>query len=129
MQKAGLLLELSKVPGRFSLIASVIRDVVVRSQGYNVGAVIRGGKQEFRSSLKKRAALAALPRKHVRILTTEWGKPFTVDGFRESMRDAMTEAGLPLDCRPHGLRKTFGRPLADAGNRRITSWRRSVISH
>ncbi|UGA41692.1 hypothetical protein [Bradyrhizobium quebecense] len=26
------------------------------------------------------AALAALPRKHVRILTTEWGKPFTVDG-------------------------------------------------
>ncbi|WP_456758673.1 hypothetical protein [Bradyrhizobium sp. USDA 4011] len=31
------------------------------------------------------------------------------------MRDAMTEAGLPLDCRSHGLRKTFGRPLADAG--------------
>jgi len=31
------------------------------------------------------------------------------------MRDAMTEAGLPLDCRPHGLRKTFGRLLADVG--------------
>jgi integrase len=31
------------------------------------------------------------------------------------MRDAMTEAGLPSDCRPHGLRKTFGRLLADAG--------------
>jgi enterobacteria phage integrase len=31
------------------------------------------------------------------------------------MRDAMTEAGLPLDYRPHGLRKTFGRLLADAG--------------
>ena len=27
----------------------------------------------------------------------------------------MTEAGLSLDCRPHGLRKTFGRLLADAG--------------
>lgn len=27
----------------------------------------------------------------------------------------MTEAGLPLDRRPHGLRKTFGRLLADAG--------------
>jgi integrase len=25
------------------------------------------------------------------------------------------EAGLPPDCRPHGLRKTFGRLLADAG--------------
>jgi len=48
-------------------------------------------------------------------LTTEWGKPFTIDGFSGWMRDAMTEAGLPLDCRPHGLRKTFGRLLADAG--------------
>jgi integrase len=65
------------------------------------------------SSLKK--ALDALPRKHVCIITTEYGKPFTVDGFSGWMRDAMTEAGLPLDCRPHGLRKTFGRLLADAG--------------
>jgi integrase len=31
------------------------------------------------------------------------------------MRDAMTEAGLLLDCKPHGLRKTFGRILADGG--------------
>jgi enterobacteria phage integrase len=66
-------------------------------------------------ALSLRAALAALARKHVCILTTEWGKPFTVDGFSGWMRDAMTEAGLPLDCRPHGLRKTFGRLLADAG--------------
>lgn len=63
-------------------------------------------------SLKK--ALAALPREHVCIITTEYGKPFTVDGFSGWMRDAMTEAKLPLDCRPHGLRKTFGRLLADA---------------
>jgi len=66
-------------------------------------------------ALSLRAALGALSRKHVCILTTEWGKPFTVDGFSGWMRDAMTEAGLPLDCRPHGLRKTFGRLLADAG--------------
>jgi enterobacteria phage integrase len=31
------------------------------------------------------------------------------------MRDAMTKAGLPLDCKPHGPRKTFGRLLADSG--------------
>jgi enterobacteria phage integrase len=31
------------------------------------------------------------------------------------MRDAMTAAGLPMDCKPHGLRKTLGRRLADAG--------------
>ena len=62
-----------------------------------------------------RDALEALTRKHVCILTTEHGKPFTVDGSSGWMRDAMTEAALPLDCRPHGLRKTFGRLLADAG--------------
>lgn len=60
-------------------------------------------------------ALDALPRKHVCILTTEYGKPFTIDGFSGWMRDAMTAAGLPKDCRPHGLRKTLGRRLADRG--------------
>jgi integrase len=60
-------------------------------------------------------ALAAWPRTHVTIINTEYGKPFTVDGFSRFMRDAMTKAGLPLDCKPHGLRKTLGRRLADAG--------------
>jgi hypothetical protein len=41
-----------------------------------------------------RDALDALTRKHVCVLTTEYGKPFTVDGFSGWMRDAMTEAGL-----------------------------------
>jgi integrase len=31
------------------------------------------------------------------------------------MRDAISAAGLPLGCQPHGLRKTLGRLLADAG--------------
>jgi len=31
------------------------------------------------------------------------------------MRDAISEAGLPLDCKPHGLRKAAGRLLAEAG--------------
>ena len=31
------------------------------------------------------------------------------------MRDAITAVGLPLDCKPHGLRKTLGRRLTDAG--------------
>jgi integrase len=62
-----------------------------------------------------RAALDAAPRSHVCIITTEFGRPFTVDGFSGFMRDAMKAAGLPLDCKPHGLRKTLGRKLADAG--------------
>ena len=60
-------------------------------------------------------ALATAKPTHVSILTTMYGKPFTVDGFSQWMRDAITNAGLPLDCQPHGLRKTTGRRLAEAG--------------
>ncbi len=65
------------------------------------------------SELQK--ALAGAPRDHVTIINTEYSKPFTVDGFSQFMRDAITDAGLPLDCKPHGLRKTLGRRMADAG--------------
>ena len=62
-----------------------------------------------------RKALEATPRKHVCIIANAYGKPFTLDGFSRFMRDAISAAGLPLDCQPHGLRKTLGRMLADAG--------------
>ena len=62
-----------------------------------------------------RAALDATPRSHLTVLNTEFGQPFTINGFSGFMRDAISAAGLPLDCKPHGLRKTFGRLLADAG--------------
>jgi integrase len=62
-----------------------------------------------------RAALDATPRSQVTIINTEFGRPFTVDGFSGFMRDAMRAAGLPIDCKPHGLRKKLGRRLADAG--------------
>jgi integrase len=62
-----------------------------------------------------RDALAALPRRHLVVLPTEYGKPFTVDGYSGFMRDAIRDAGMGVGCRPHGLRKTFGRLLADAG--------------
>lgn len=62
-----------------------------------------------------REALTALPRRHVCIITTEYGKPFTVDGFSGWMRDAIKNAGIKdLTCKPHGLRKTMGRLMADA---------------
>lgn len=62
-----------------------------------------------------RAALSAAPREHVAILTTAAGKPFTVAGFGNVFREAITAAGLPLRCQPHGLRKAAGRRLAEAG--------------
>lgn len=61
------------------------------------------------------AVLAMIKRDHVTIVNTEYGKPFTVDGFSQWMRNAIGAAGLPLDCQPHGLRKAAGRRLAEAG--------------
>jgi site-specific recombinase XerD len=51
----------------------------------------------------------------VTIINTKYGKPFTVDSFSQWIRDAITAAGLSLDCQPHGLRKAAGRRLAEAG--------------
>jgi len=59
--------------------------------------------------------LAATARRHVTIVNTEAGQPFTVKGFGDWMRKAIAAAGLPLDCTPHGLRKAAGRRLAEAG--------------
>jgi enterobacteria phage integrase len=59
--------------------------------------------------------LAVAERGHVTVINTKYGKPFTVDGFSQWIRAAITAAKLPLDCQPHGLRKAAGRRLAEAG--------------
>jgi integrase len=62
-----------------------------------------------------KVALAAAEREHITIINNQWNRPFTVESFGMWLRDAITAAGLPLDCRPHGLRKAAGRRLAEAG--------------
>jgi integrase len=62
-----------------------------------------------------RATLDQARREHVAILTTDSGQAFTVAGYSNWLRDAIRAAGLPLECRPHGLRKAAGRRLAEAG--------------
>ena len=74
-----------------------------------------------------RAILAETPRRHATIINTEYGKPFTVDGFCGFMRDAITAAGLPLDAKPHGLRQAAGRRRAQAGWRAPASM--GVLGH
>ena len=74
-----------------------------------------GAKIDIPLHAELRAVLAQTPREHATIINTEYGKPFTVDGFSGFMRDAITAAGLPLDAKPHGLRKAAGRRLAEAG--------------
>ena len=59
--------------------------------------------------------LALAERDTSTIVGTAFGKPFTVAGFSQFMRSAIADAGLPLECQPHGLRKAAGRRLAEAG--------------
>lgn len=85
------------------------------------GRTIRVAQQKTSAKLVIRlhqnlnTVLAAAPREHVTILNTEFGKPFTVDGFSQWMRAAIKASGLPLECQPHGLRKAAGRRLAEVG--------------
>jgi len=74
------------------------------------------------------AAIDAMPAVGLKtFLVTEYGKPFTKEGFGNWFRDRCDEAGLP-HCSAHGLRKALARRLAEnrAGNPGIKSvggWR------
>lgn len=74
-----------------------------------------GAKLRIRIHDALAKVLAQADRAHVTILNTEFGRPFTVDGFSGFMRAAISAAELPLDAQPHGLRKAAGRRLAEAG--------------
>ncbi len=62
-----------------------------------------------------RAALDALPAVPIRhLVTTQFGKPFSVAGLGNRMRKWCDDAGLP-QCSMHGLRKATSRRLAESG--------------
>lgn len=60
------------------------------------------------------AVLAQTPKTNMTFLLTEFGKPFTSNGFGNWMRKRCDEAKLP-DCSSHGLRKACAVRLAEAG--------------
>lgn len=61
-----------------------------------------------------RSVLDQTLKENMTFLVTEYGRPFTNNGFGNWMRDRCDEAGLP-DCSSHGLRKAASRRLAEAG--------------
>lgn len=64
------------------------------------------------------AAIEAMPkgaRAHMSLLTTSEGKAFDRIYFGAWFAGAIDEAGLPDDCVLHGLRKSTGADLAEAG--------------
>jgi hypothetical protein len=65
-------------------------------------------------------ALAAADRSHVTIINTAYGRPFTVGGFSQFMRNAIRAAGLPLDSGSRVLRLAlWQRPLSPYSRRGI----------
>lgn len=61
-----------------------------------------------------KAILDASPTGDLTFLVTEFGKPFTANGFGNWFRKRCNEAGLP-HCSAHGLRKAAAARLAEAG--------------
>jgi site-specific recombinase XerD len=59
--------------------------------------------------------LPTTPHQHLTFLVTEYGKPFSVDGFGHWFRNMCDEAGISPECAAHGLRKAACRRLAEAG--------------
>ncbi|MEJ1933305.1 tyrosine-type recombinase/integrase [Nostoc sp. NIES-2111] len=88
-----------------------IRDGKIKVQPLKTGERI----QKIRIHRELQAALDATARDHIALLTTAHGAAFSTAGYSNWIRDAIREAGLPEDCRPHGLRKAAGRRLAEAG--------------
>ena len=61
------------------------------------------------------AVLDGTPSEHLTFLVTRTGRPYSPSDFSEQFRAWCNEAGLPVQCVPHGLRKAAGRRLAEAG--------------
>lgn|GEM_PF-721408 len=61
------------------------------------------------------AIIAATPTSGPTFLVTEFGKPFTSNGFGNRFRKWCDEAGLPPHCSAHGLRKAAATRLAEPG--------------
>jgi integrase len=62
-----------------------------------------------------KAALDATPQPGPWLLCSSLERRYTTESFGNFMADAIADAGLPDACRLHGLRKSAGRCLAEAG--------------
>ena len=59
------------------------------------------------------AACSAMPKSHLTYIVTAYGKPRSKYGLGNDFAKWATEAGLPAQCRMHGLKKGGMRRLAD----------------
>jgi integrase/recombinase XerD len=71
-----------------------------------------------RAWLRRDEAICRLLSRRLRLqrtfLITQYGRPFTANGFGNKFKDWCRQAGLP-QCSSHGLRKASAAALAEAG--------------
>jgi integrase len=97
------------------------------------GDIIRMGRQHVRDGMmqvrqnKTKATLTipvhpdlqrvidATPLGNMTFLTTKTGRPYRGNDFSDQFRQWCDDAGLPVECSVHGLRKAACRRLAEAG--------------
>ena len=70
---------------------------------------------EILMSPELQAACEAMPKEHLTYIVTAYGKPRSKNGLGNDFAKWATEAGLPANCRLHGLKKSGMRRLAEAG--------------
>ncbi len=84
---------------------------------FNAVAVKTGSEIDMRVAPPLQAAIDAMPPGSIgteALIVTGKGKPYTVDGFGNKVREWCDGAGLP-QCTAHGLRKTLATRAANAG--------------
>src|SRR4029077_7966066 len=92
-----------------------VRDGVLVDFQPTKGARTGGHKINVPLFEETRAVIAATPVTGAdTYLVTSFGKPFTVNGIGNKMREWCDQAGLP-ECSSHGLRKLCLTRLADEG--------------
>lgn len=112
---ARLTLELAlNTAGRRCNVARLTRDDV--QAGRIVTAHVKGNNvTSVPMMATTKEALDALPAAPIKsLITTQFGKPFSVNGLGNRMRKWCDEAGLS-HCSIHGLRKAMSRRLAESG--------------
>jgi integrase len=70
---------------------------------------------EILMSPELQAACEAMPKEHLTYIVTTYGKSRSKYGLGNDFAKWATEAGLPANCRLHGLKKSGMRRLAEAG--------------
>lgn len=94
--------------------------------GFTPGKTGRAMRMTLAPDLRR--AIDAMPSVGLQsFLVTEFGKPFSKDGFGNKMREWCDQAGLP-QCSSHGLRKAIARRTAEVGGtqqqlKAIGGWR------